>query len=193
MGQDPNRFLALLDKDSGSDIKNGEGQMIRKLISIAFLIALSGAATLAQEKQPNFSGNWTLNVSKSDFGVLGGPDKRTDVITHKEAALTDEVSAEGAQGKQQYTIKYTTDGKEVTNQINGREVKSTLKWDGPTLVITSTLTFNDNPVDVRATWALSADGKTLTISAHYASAMGETDQKLVLEKQEPAAVPAKTP
>jgi len=167
--------------------------MIRKLLSIAFLIALSGAATLAQEKQPNFSGNWTLNVSKSDFGVLGGPDKRTDVITHKEAALTDEVSAEGAQGKQQYTIKYTTDGKEVTNQINGREVKSTLKWDGPTLVITSTLTFNDNPVDVRATWALSADGKTLTISAHYASAMGETDQKLVLEKQEPAAVPAKTP
>ena len=166
--------------------------MIR-LISLVILFTLTAVAVAAQQKTPDFSGNWKLNVSKSDFGVLGAPTSRTDVITHKEPAITDEVSAEGAQGKQQYTIKYTTDGKEVTNQINGRDVKSTLKWDGPSLVITSSLMFNDNPVDVRATWVLSADGKTLTISAHYASAMGETDQKLVLEKQEPAAVPAKTP
>lgn len=166
--------------------------MIRKLISIGFLIALGAVSTMAQ-KQPDFSGTWKLNVSKSDFGVLGGPDSRTDIITHKEPSITSEVSAEGAQGKQQFTIKYTTDGKEVTNQINGREVKSTLKWDGSTLVITSSFNYNDNPVDARATWSLSADGKTLTISAHYASAMGEADQKFVLEKQEPAATPAKTP
>lgn len=184
---------AVLDEDSGSDIKNGEGQMIRKLISIGFLIALAGVSAFAQEKQPNFSGTWKMNVSKSDFGVLGGPDSRTDVITHKDLAITDEVTAEGAQGKQQYTVKYTTDGKECINQINGREVKSTLKWDGKTLVITSHLVFNDNDVDARGTWSLSEDGKTLTIAVHYASAMGETDQKFLLEKQEPAATPAKTP
>ena len=166
--------------------------MIR-LFSLTVVIALAAVTTFAQQKTPDFSGTWKLNVSKSDFGILGGPDSRTDVIIHKDTSITDEVSAEGAQGKVQYTIKYTTDGKEVTNQINGREVKSTLKWDGSTLVITSTLTYNDNPVDARATWTLSADGKTLTISTHYASPMGETEQRHVLEKQEPAATPAKTP
>lgn len=164
--------------------------MIRKLLSIAFLIALPAVAALAQQK-PDFSGTWKLNVAKSDFGVLGGPDSRTDVITHKEPSLTDDVTAEGAQGKQQYTVKYTTDGKEATNQVGPREIKSTLKWDGSNLVISSKFLFNDAEVLGEATWALSADGKTLTINVHYTSSLGDADQKVTLEKQE--AAPAKTP
>jgi hypothetical protein len=168
--------------------------MIRKLLSIAFLIALPAAAAFAQQK-PDFSGTWKLNVAKSDFGVLGGPDSRTDVITHKEPSLTDDVTSEGAQGKQQYTVKYTTDGKEATNQVGPREIKSTLKWDGSNLVISSKFMYNDAEVLGQATWALSADGKTLTINVHYTSSLGDADQKVTLEKQEsaPPAVPAKTP
>ncbi len=168
--------------------------MIRKLLSIAFLVALTAASAFAQQK-PDFSGTWKMNVAKSDFGALPGPDSRTDVITHKEPSLTNEVTAEGAGGKQQYTAKYTTDGKEVTNQMGPREVKSTMKWEGSNLVISSKFMYNDSEVTAQSTWALSADGKTLTVSTHYVSAMGETDQKAVLEKQEsaPAAAPAKTP
>lgn len=168
--------------------------MISKLLAIAFLIALTAAATFAQPK-PDFSGTWKLNVAKSDFGALGGPDSRTDVITHKEPSLIDEVTAEGAQGKQQYTVKYTTDGKEVTNQMGPREVKSTLKWEGASLVISSKFTYNEAEVNAQLTWSLSADGKTITINVHYASSLGDVDQKITLEKQEssPAASPAKTP
>ena len=45
-------------------------------------------------------------------------------------------------------------------------------------------------VTTEAVWALSADGKTLTISVHFTSAMGEADQKYVFEKQEGSAAPA---
>jgi len=167
--------------------------MMRKLLLLTILIALTTLTGFAQQK-PDFSGTWKLNTSKSDFGPLPGPDTRTDVISHQEPSLTDEVSAEGAQGKQQYTIKYTTDGKEALNQVNGRDVKSTLKWDGNNLVISSSFTFNDNDVKATMVWSLSPDGKTITVNVHYASAMGEADQKLVLEKQESApAKPAKTP
>jgi hypothetical protein len=56
------------------------------------------------------------------------------------------------------------------------------------------LKVNDADVDVVATWILSADGKTLTISVHLTSAMGEADQKLTLEKQDgAAAAPATKP
>ena len=182
--------------------------MIRKLLSIAFLVALPAVSAFAQPKpdsqpKPDFSGTWKMNVAKSDFGALPGPSSRTDVITHKEPSLTDDVTAEGAQGKQQYTVKYTTDAKEVTNQMGPREVKSTMKWEGNNLVINSKFSYNDSEVTAQSNWALSADGKTLTINVHYASPMGETDQKIVYEKQEsapvaapaatPAAAPAKTP
>jgi len=168
--------------------------MIRKLLSLTFLMALPLVSVFAQQKT-DYSGTWKLNVAKSDFGVLGGPDSRTDVITHKDPSLSDNVTAEGAQGKQQYTVNYTTDGKEVVNKIGPREVKSTLKWEGSDLVISSKFLYNDAEVNARASWALSPDGKTLTITVHFASSLGETDQKIVYDKQESAAAPApaKTP
>jgi len=134
-----------------------------------------------------------LNVAKSDFGPIPGPDNRVDVITHKEPAFTDAVTADGAQGKQQYTLKYTTDGKEVTNQIGPREVKSVVKWVGNTMVVTSKFDLEGSEINAQAVWSLSADSKTVNVAVHYASPMGEADQKLVLEKQEPAAAPSKTP
>src|SRR5882762_9545504 len=122
--------------------------MIRKLLSITFLLALPLITVVAQQK-PDFSGTWKLNVAKSDFGVLGGPDSRTDVITHKDPSLSDSVTADGAQGKQQYTANYTTDGKEALNKIGPREVKSTLKWAGSNLAISSKFVYNDMDVTDR--------------------------------------------
>ncbi len=168
--------------------------MLRKLLSIAFLLALPLTAIVAQQK-PDFSGTWKLNVAKSEFGALPGPQSRTDVIIHKGPSFSDSVTAETAEGKQQYTTNYTTDGKEAVNKIGPRDVNTTVKWSGNGLVFSSKLLYNDSDVTVETTWALSGDGKTLTISAHYASTLGETDQKLIYEKQEASATPApvKTP
>lgn len=166
--------------------------MIRKLVLTGILIALPLMSCLAQQK-PDFSGTWKLNVTKSDFGPLPGPESRTDVITHKEPSISNSVTAETAQGKQQYTVSYTTDGKEAVNTMGPRETKSTLKWDGSNLKVSSKFLYNNSPVTGEATWSLSADGKTLTINGHFSSAMGEADQTLVFEKQEGGAVsmPAK--
>jgi hypothetical protein len=165
--------------------------MIRKTVLITFLVALPLMSVFAQQKT-DFSGTWKLNVAKSEFGMLGGPTSRTDVITHKDPSLLDSVTAEGPQGKVQYSTSYTTDGKEAVNKVGEREVKSTLKWVGSDLVFSSKLTYNDMPVTGGSTWALSPDGKTLTVTAHYTSAMGDADQKFIFEKQEAAAAtPAK--
>ena len=166
--------------------------MIRRLLCITFLIALPLVSAFAQQK-PDFSGTWKLNVAKSEFGMLPGPTSRTDVITHKDPSVLDSVTAESAQGKQEYTISYTTDGKEVVNKVGAREIKSTLKWAGSNLVISSKFLYNEAEVTSEANWALSPDGKTLTVNVHFVSPMGEADQKFVFEKQEggAAATPAK--
>jgi hypothetical protein len=168
--------------------------MTRRLLLIAFLITLPVVSAFAQQK-PDFSGTWKMNVAKSDFGALPAFSGRIDVITHKDPSLTDDVTVENDEGKLQYTAKYTTDGKEVTNQIGEREVKATMKWDGNVLAVNSHFALSGAEVSAQGTWAVSADGKTLNVNWHFTSPMGETDQKLVYDKQEstPAAAPAKTP
>jgi hypothetical protein len=163
--------------------------MIRRVIAPALLAASLLASAYAQQK-PNFTGTWKLNVAKSDFGMVPGPDSRTDVITHNEPSITDKVSADTAQGKQDFTAAYTTDGKEAVNKRGPVEAKSILHWDGSKLVVDSKLNVNDQDITAKAIWALSADGKTLTQNVHLAAAMGETDQTLIFEKQDGAAAPA---
>jgi len=162
--------------------------MYRKASLVCFA-AVAFAASLAAK--PNFSGTWTLNVSKSDFGLLPGPTSRIDVIVHNDPAFKDTVKQDGPQGAQTLTLSYTTDGKEATNEQGPMTVKSTLSWDGDNLVVDSKTNVQGNDVSIKQVWSLSADGNTLTINAHLvAAALGETDQKMVFDKGSGAAAPA---
>lgn len=151
-----------------------------RLFSITLMAA---SLALLQAAKPDFSGSWKLNAGKSDFGALPAPDTRTDKITYADPQLKDTMTQSGQMGEATAELTYSTDGKETTNTIRGNEVKSTAKWDGDELAIDSKAQFNGTDITLKDRWALSADGKTLTISRHVGSSMGETDQKIVLEKQ----------
>src|SRR5260370_23128374 len=166
--------------------------MLHKTL-VAALTVTAFAASLAAQSKPNFSGTWKLNVSKSDFGPIPGPDSLTNVIEHNDPVLKVNASLEGPQGKQNFTINYTTDGKEVMNKQGPRDIKSTVLWQGSNVVVNSKFTLGDNDVTVKSVWTLSADGKTLTENRHLAAQMGEADQKWVYEKQEGGAVSATVP
>jgi hypothetical protein len=141
-------------------------------------------AAAASGAHPNYSGTWKLNLAKSDFGVLPPPDSRTDVIEHNDPALKVNTSQDSsAQGKQDYTLTMTTDGKEATNTPGGLELKSIAGWEANNLVVNTKLKFQDNDVAIKTTWLLSGDGKILTQNAHITSPMGELDQKMLFEKQ----------
>jgi hypothetical protein len=159
---------------------------MRKAI-VAVLSVTAFATSVVAQSKPNFSGTWTLNVAKSEFGPLPAPDSRTDVIEHNDPTIKDNVTQKGGQGDIVGTINYTTDGKEVTNQLGPREIKSTLAWEGSNLVVNSKLMYNDAEITIKNVWTLSDDGKTLTQNAHITSPMGELDNKMVYEKQDAAA------
>ncbi len=145
--------------------------------------AAKPSATTAGGAKNNYTGTWKLNVSKSDFGVLPPPDSRTDVIDHKDPTLKDATTQDGAQGKQDYVMTITTDGKEAVNTPGGMELKSTAGWEGANMVVNTKLKFQDNDVAIKTIWLLSEDGKTMTQTAHITSPMGEFDQKMIFEKQ----------
>jgi hypothetical protein len=146
-------------------------------------LAVASFGLVSAQAKPNFSGTWKANIAKSDFGALPAPDSRTDKIVHEDPDLKDTMTVVGQMGESTADLKYSTDGKESTNTVRGNEIKSTAKWDGDELTIAGKGSFNGADLTLNDRWSLSADGKTLTITRHLASPAGETDQKIVLEKQ----------
>jgi hypothetical protein len=146
------------------------------------LLTLALGFVQAQAKT-DFSGTWKLNASKSDFGQMPAPDSMTQKITHQDPSLKVNVASTGGMGDMTYDFSYTTDGKECVNHMGDNEFKSTLKWDGDDLVVDIKGSFGGTDFTAKDRWTLSGDGKTLTITQHFSSAMGEGDVKEVLDKQ----------
>jgi len=106
-----------------------------------------------------------------------------DRIDHRDPALKFLRTQADEQGESTVEWTCTTDGNECANTVRGNPMKSTVRWDGDELVISSKGTFNGQDVEIRERWTLAPDGRTITINRHLASSMGETDQTLVLEKR----------
>ncbi len=151
-----------------------------KYCALALALALVVVPALAK---PNFSGDWKVNVSKSEFGPMPPPTSMTGKVTHEEPKLKLVAKQSGERGDFEYEMNYSTDGKETTNELRGNTMKSVAKWDGEELVINTKGTFGDNEITILDRMSLSTDGKTLTLKRHFSSAMGEADQTLILEKQ----------
>lgn len=149
-------------------------------IVVAFGLA---CATALAQKKPNFSGEWNINLEKSDFGSWPAPSKYERKIDHEEPNLHTVTTQVGQRGEFTSEMKYTTDGQECTNTIRDFVIKSTAKWDGNTLVIESKGDMQGNEFTWTEKWNLSEEGKTLTIDSHMVSSKGEADLKVVLEKQ----------
>ncbi len=155
--------------------------------SRAALFALALALCSYAQTKTDFSGNWKLNVAKSDFGQMPPPDSRSDAVEQSEGLIKDTVTSSGQQGNVTYTLLLKTDGTESTVNAAGRDLHVSATWDGPALVETIKLDYEGNAVNIKSNWTLSPDGNTWTQAAHIASPMGEMDQKLVFEKQSGSA------
>jgi hypothetical protein len=148
-------------------------------VSAFALLAATGHAQAAA----NFSGDWKLNVAKSEFGPVPAPESMTRKITHADPSLEYHAVAKSQQGEITTDVKYTTDGKVCVNKLPQGEAKGTAKWEGNNLVIESTRDFQGTEVKSKDIWTLSEGGKVLTINSHLTVPQGEFDLKYVFEKQ----------
>jgi len=152
----------------------------RRAVLICVIALL--CTTVAQAK-PNFSGRWKMNASRSDFGAIAAPTSLVQQVTHNDPDLKVVTTQVGEMGDFTLEYSYTTDGKECVNKFRDIERKSTVKWEGDTLVIESRMDVGGNAVTVIEKWSLSEDGKTLTSNRLLKGPEGETNVKTVLEKQ----------
>jgi hypothetical protein len=146
--------------------------------------ALVFSASHAIGATPNLSGDWNLNLAKSDYGPIPQvPEVMKRKITHADPSLAYSTYTKGPQGEINADVKYTTDGKVCVNKLPQGEAKGTAKWEGDNLVIESTREFQGAEIKSKETWSLGEGGKVLTVNSHITVPQGEFDIKLVFEKQ----------
>lgn len=138
----------------------------------------------APEPKPNLTGIWKLNVEKSDFGQFPPPDSRTDKITDNEPSVRIDVAQTGGiMGGMEFTMDFSADGKETTSTMFGNDVKHTAHWDGNGLVVDSKMESQEGNIQFTSTYTLGGDGKTLSVATHFSGPQGDSDMKMVFDKQ----------
>ena len=127
---------------------------------------------------PNFSGNWVLNITKSQYGQFPAPDVMRRFVQMQPSQIIMSTYQKGTQGEVTTQLKYTTDGKPSVNSTT----TGVAHWDGDTLVIESSRNSQGAKLTQRDSWTLSGDGKTLIIQSHIKLPNGEFDVKQIFDK-----------
>ena len=126
--------------------------------------AILSVASVAFAQKPDFSGTWTPDTSANPAppaggggGARGGGMAAPMMVTQNATTLT----IERTMGENKVTQTYKLDGTESENKMMGRGgemvSKSTAKWDGSKLVITTKQAGQDGTERVSTqTWSLDA-------------------------------------
>ncbi len=160
---------------------------MKKALSTAGVILLLVVSALAQNATPNFTGTWTLDLAKSDFGPAPPPDSVVMTIDHKEPTVKSTTVQKGSQGDATNESTITTDGKENVNKLRAagidQDVKSTSKWNGKKLTTERALEIQGMTISMNDAWELSGDGKVLTIVREINTPQGGFATRLAFNKK----------
>ena len=154
---------------------------ISVLIISAITVCLLAAFAAAQTKQSNLTGTWKMNAEKSKF-ERGGPSGITVKFDHKDNLLAETLMLVNDSGNERtLDLKYTTDGKETSQDLMGQTGQTAVKWDSDGWLIE----WKADGRNFTRKVTLSADGKTMTMVVKQTSPDGNSlTDTVVLEKQD---------
>jgi hypothetical protein len=144
--------------------------MRQLLIATVLALAVTISALAQTTAAPDFSGTWVLNITKSTLPKDNTIKSQTIVIENKKSAIVFNYKTDGKKS----TETYTPDGKKrVSVNTSSGQLTSSASWHDSVLAIESTLDIKVPNATVLVTglkpvidtWALSADGRTLTNDA----------------------------
>lgn len=181
--------------------------MKKNILFTTVLSLLLLAVAASAQKAPSFAGTWTLDVAKSRISdrekaaiefqslTVVQSDKDVNVTTTTKRVAPPDAAKGGpngaAMGPSSLTAAFSFDGKEKVDTATGPDgkamsVKTSSKWDGSKLVLTTSRTFNSPNGEVttvqKDTWDLMPDGKTLIIRRDSTNPEGTTTTARVYTK-----------
>jgi hypothetical protein len=158
-------------------------------LSLICSFLLTSTSAFAANKT-DFTGEWTLNEDKSDFGDGPAFAAIKIVVKQEGETITIERTRMGRDGEERTSSEtLTMDGKENISENERGSSSSVVSWsgDGTNLIITSKREFNRDgqtfEMNSKEVWTLSEDGKILKIQSDTSSPRGERSVSLVYDKK----------
>jgi hypothetical protein len=140
---------------------------MKKVLAAASLTLLVATSAWTQDAKPNFSGTWSVDLAKSDFGPAPPPESIVAVIDHKEPTIKIATTQKSPMGEVSNERTLTTDGKDNVSKMNTpageTQMTSTSKWDGGKLITVAHMELQGTAITFNDSWEISGDGKVLTI------------------------------
>lgn len=137
--------------------------------------------TFAADK-PNLSGKWTVDLEKSDFGMLPPPSKLERNINHSDPQFTVSTVQATPRGERTSEAKCTTDGKECDIQIMGQAAKMKATWEGEVLVVVTKAQLQGTELEQIERWMVEDGGKVLKTVSKLRLPQGENESTLIFTK-----------
>jgi hypothetical protein len=120
---------------------------MKRAMSLAAAVLIVIAAAVSAQTPPNFAGKWTLVPDPAAPATGGMPPSPTLTIVQDAKTLT--VTRTTQMGE--FTTVYNLDGSESKNTLNfnGNSIDqvSKTKWDGEKLIVNTTMSFENTPVE----------------------------------------------
>src|SRR5215471_10201154 len=155
-------------------------KMTQRRIAVCLVIFLATAA--GAQTRPDFSGTWKQNLEKS-------PTKSSwlksyvNKIELQDTNLKVTTMTVGDRGERTYDRAYEIGKEQKSQDREGDQFTTNVKWEGNTLVFETVEKEHDTVLTSKEIWTLSNDGKTLTKNIHRSGPRGDSDQTYVLERQ----------
>lgn len=147
-----------------------------------FIVLLAATSLLVFAGDPDFSGTWKLNSSRSARNTLSEPAAGVLNIEHKGNQIR--CTATSGADLPPMSWSFTTDRKETKYRIGTTSRNTAVKWEGDVLLINTIVNGRDRSYTVMDRWKLSRDGRTLKIEREIESAGGETEGTFIYERQD---------
>jgi len=152
--------------------------------SVAVFVLASGlVAWGAESGKPDFTGNWTLNIGKSNFGKMPKPQIMTLKAERKGEVLHSTQTTDDGQGPKSVEGDWFLDGKQhpVDPTAQGNKQTQMSRWQGNVLVAERKSEDGSYRETIRMN--LSGDGKTATEHIMVKSPNGSNRSTLVWERK----------
>ena len=129
---------------------------MRFALSIVCAVAL-GSIGLTAQSHPDFSGNWTMDLTRSEAAAQGTP---IGPVTVAIKQTNDEVRIDTTRNGRTESVRYLPASLKATS---AGELIGAFRWEGPTLVTRLVTDINKQAVTVEEVRNLTANGREMTV------------------------------
>jgi hypothetical protein len=150
------------------------------------ILALLTTTGLSFAGDPDFSGIWTLDESRSELRRTTPQPWNRMKVEHKDVEIRCVPVGQSHPDPKKVSrvmLHFATNARETAHPIGDGRAKSIAKWEGSALMINTIVNDPQRSYTQMDRWKMSRDGKVLTIRRQIVSLQGEVESTLVYEKQ----------